>query len=93
MEFIGDHAFFACTVWTEVDLPETIQYIGENAFDRLDSMKSFIVRAVIPPILDKGTMIEKLKINIVVPQESLDAYLSHDDWGKRTSKIVGVELN
>lgn len=68
-----------------VDLPNTITQIKDRAFANT-AAKEFICRAINPPALGAYVFFEGIP-TIYVPDESVDAYKSDENWGVWTSKI------
>lgn len=87
---IADYAFYHCGV-VSVDIPNTVTSIGSLAFYNCQDLAKVTCRAINPPdTYDsfKGNYysIDAIYNNatLFVPVESLEAYQSHEEWGKFT---------
>ena len=72
--------------WIEsLSIPETVYYIGENAFKpQWDSIKSVKCYAMNPPVLDGDNVFcsrwDSNELEVQVPESSLELYRSADYW-------------
>ena len=89
LEEIGDFAFFYCRGLTEITIPKNVKKIGEGAF--LDGgYTKAILKPLSPPVmegnytLDTRDLLYNRKCLIYVPEESLEAYQTADNWKKCT---------
>ena len=78
---IEKNTFDGCTSTDVIDLPESVEYIGDGAFARCASLNKLICRATTPPqcgswIFEEASMNRTLE----VPEESLSLYKNSDDW-------------
>ena len=87
---IDDYAFYNCGV-TSVDLPNTVTSIGSLAFYNCQNLAKVTCRAINPPdtyYSFKGDYYSNDVIynnaTLYVPNESLEAYRAHEEWGKFT---------
>lgn len=84
---ISDWAFFGCDDVTSVTLGESVSWIGEGAFC-CTSMTDMMCKAIVPPTasiifgIDDSNLYDQVKL--FVPDESLEAYRAHAEWGKFT---------
>ena len=84
---ISGWAFFGCDDVTSVTLGESASLIGEGAFC-CSSMTDMTCRAIVPPAasiifgVDDSDLYDQVKL--YVPNESIDAYKAHREWGKFT---------
>ncbi len=84
---INGWAFFGCDDVTSVTLGESVSLIGEGAFC-CASMTDMTCSAFVPPAasiifgVDDSGLYDQVKL--YVPNESLDAYRAHREWGKFT---------
>lgn len=87
---IGNNAF---EVWftsdlSMVDIGNSVESIGSNAFYHCDKIKRLICRPVTPPAVtqeqyDYGETFSCYdSATLFVPNESLEAYRTHQEWGK-----------
>ena len=90
---VDDFTFSACEVTTVV-LPSTITSIGTYAFSCCESLARVTCQALTPPRVSMGTFFGYVdvtslyeRIILFVPNESLEAYRAHEEWGK-FSRIV-----
>lgn len=77
---------FANTIIKIIDLPSTLNKIDWAPFSGCSSLKIVILRAVVPPTLDRmlgGTYLEK----IYVPDNSVKAYKTATNWSNYTDRI------
>ncbi len=65
-----------------IDLPKSINYIGDEAFASCISLKSFIIRAVVPPVLGYRVFCntDLSKCVLYVPSGSVQAYKDNEEW-------------
>ena len=88
---ISDYAFYHCGV-TSVDVPNTATSIGYLAFSDCANLTRVTCRAITPPstwysFSGDGHYPHDLiyeNATLFVPAESLEAYQSHEEWGKFT---------
>lgn len=74
---------------TKVILPDTITYIGWNAFAYCKSLKTFIVLASTPPRFQSNTfMSTNSTFSIYVPDESVETYKTATNWSAYANKIL-----
>jgi hypothetical protein len=66
---------------SEIDIPETVEFISNTAFKKCSNLRSMIVRATTPPTSEEG---DKKRISnlctIYVPAESLQLYKESPYW-------------
>lgn len=87
---VYDYAFYNCGV-TSVDLPNTVTSIGSQAFYNCKHLAKVTSRAINPPdtyYSFKGDYYSSDVIynnaTLYVPNESLEAYRAHEEWGRFT---------
>ena len=80
-------------------IPESIEEIGEGAFDKCSNLKEVYCKAVIPPKVKwkSGSNHDLFKNNspgrkIYVPYESVDAYKKASLWRIYAKDIVGFDF-
>lgn len=95
IEVIGNGAFTLCAV-TDVDIPATVQSIGSNAFASCTQLNSVTVHSTTPPENGNNNVFGEFmwfsdgetstyeRATLFVPNEALEAYQAHDEWGKFT---------
>lgn len=90
---IGDQAFEGSWL-TSINIPSSVTTIGVSAFD-CSSLTKVISRAVNPPSAQNGVfdsmsnyggsnIIVYEQAMLFVPNESLEAYRAHEEWGRFT---------
>lgn len=77
---IGKSAFNGANKITQIDLPNTISSIDQDAFRNTSNLKDFYCRATTPPTLGTNVFYSSGVQNIYVPKESVDAYKSAPNW-------------
>ena len=94
MEYIHDLAFYGCSSLEMVCLPKNVKRIGKGVFEDMDSLRYIVCRSNFPPevqdripdypqsMLDLGITPITDDVKLIVPTESIEAYSSHDFWGK-----------
>ncbi len=87
-------AFFECRKLSRINLPSTLDSIGDKVFMRCSSLDSLIVRCSTPPALGKEVF-SAYTAKLIVPAGSIDAYRSHEVWGLFTdiTEESGVVIN
>ena len=88
---IGKYAFSLCENLESVDLPESLMTIGEAGFGYNSKLTTVVCRAMTPPdasnlvVADDhgGTQVYE-QATLFVPNESLQAYRDHEEWGRFT---------
>ena len=78
---IGDKAFSTCTDLREVVIPETMEYIGSEAFANCPLVK-VEVKAIIPPVAQEDSFDAEVyaSAELVIPDESKNAYRTAAVW-------------
>lgn len=87
---IADNAFYNCGV-TSVDLPNTVTSIGSQAFYNCQNLAKVTCRTINPPDTYYSFEGDYYSNDVIynnatlyVPNESLEAYRAHEEWGKFT---------
>ena len=88
---IGRGAFSHCTSLTSVTIPDSVSTIGSAAFYRCKSLTSVYCKATTPPSLGNYEVFALNADNrkIIVPSESLSAYIGAEGWSHYADNIVG----
>lgn len=87
---IGNAAFYGCSNLTSITIPEFVTSIGSGAFCQFSDqgMSKVICRPTTPPdaseLIGIGYGGDYDRMTIFVPNESLEAYRAHREWGKFT---------
>ncbi len=77
---------------TSLDLPATIDIVRDNSFSDSETLNSLIIRAEVPPVVydkdynevsDTYIFNKKRKVNVYVPEGSVQAYKDNSNWGKQ----------
>jgi len=91
---IKQWAFMETLSFTGIDIPGTVMVIGEGAFGGCVNLTSVICRALTPAngtniflFADGSGDVIYQQATLYVPNESLEAYRAHEEWG-RFSRIV-----
>lgn len=71
-------------------LPHTINLIGDGAFEN-GKIKVLIIGAQVPPKFSAVESTPVFQAKLIVPTGCLDAYKSHDGWGKFSEMEEGAE--
>ena len=81
---IGNYAFYRCSNLVTVTIGDGIRSIGKNAFSGCNSLKEIHCYAAEPPIVDESVFdnVDVRKVQLVVPDESYNAYRDHEIWGQ-----------
>ena len=84
---IGQSAFYACRSLTSVRIPSSVTNVGYIAFGGCENLTGLTMEAVTPPTASTQFYSENYRydqVKLYVPNESLDAYRAHREWGKFT---------
>lgn len=88
---IGEWSFASCYNLESVDLPESLLKIGMGGFGFNRNIKRMISRALVPPDASEvvysdeyGGINNYEQATLFVPAESLEAYQTHEEWGRFT---------
>ena len=91
---IGNGAFSYCTGLINVSIPSSITSIGQQTFAYCSALQSVTVKAIIPPALEYSafTDVNTATCKLIVPEESIDAYKSADQWST-FANIEAININ
>ncbi|MBR4828639.1 MAG: leucine-rich repeat protein [Muribaculaceae bacterium] len=88
--YIGNEAFWGCTSLPNITIPESVTYIGDYALCRCISLDHMICKATTTPVVN-GILTTSYydasfyeRVTLFVPNESLETYRVHAEWGKFT---------
>lgn len=86
---ISNNTFAHCPDLRSIVLHESISMIGSNAFSGCTGLMSITCKSVTPPSTSNSFADESIhtQATLFVPNESLESYRAHDEWG-RFSRIV-----
>lgn len=101
-------AFSNCYSLTSITIPDSVTSIGGGVFEDCSSLTSIYCKAVTPPSLKYNALsiigtedlilhdviyIKNSDIIIYVPEESVEAYKTHKNWGKYADQIIGYNFS
>ena len=91
---IGDYAFTNSKL-TTLNLPATLETIGEDAFAGVTTISSLTVNAVTPPAggVFEESVYQRLKDQLNIPSGSEDAYRADENWGKFFSEAYTITID
>lgn len=73
---------------TELTLPSTITFIGDDAFCRLFFLEQMTVKAIAPPYIEAGTFFNTNRdIPVYIPMGTIEAYRNALHWSEFTNFI------
>ena len=89
---IGDYAFYKCSGLTSVTIGNSVTSIGGYAFYGCSGLDKIIVLAKNPPVCGGKVFdnVDKRNCELLVPQESLEAYKAADTWKDFYNIIAGI---
>lgn len=93
LRIIEHRAFDMCSSLKGISLPETLEEIGTRTFEDCDSLATIRLFAKRPPKIagdeDSNLMgISMHEVDIFVPEESVELYLSDPKWSKWNIKAM-----
>ena len=88
---IGNSMFYGCNKLTSLVIPSNISSIEDSAFNKCSGLTSITVNRTTPPTL-KGTYVFDNTNNcpIYVPDASVSAYKTADNWSEYASRIKPI---
>lgn len=88
---IGNRAAKFLNVLIGIDLPRSINYIGDEAFSYCLSLRTLVVRATTPPQMGEGVFnhTNTKACTLVVPDEAVASYKADREWNS-FGKIEGI---
>ena len=88
---IGNSMFYGCNKLTSLVIPSNISSIEDSAFNQCSGLTSITVNRTTPPTL-KGTYVFDNTNNcpIYVPDASVSAYKTADNWSEYASRIKPI---
>lgn len=85
---IDTYTFGRCIYLVSITIPESVTSIGSIAFEYCPSLKSVILKPVVPPTLYNDSFIDTDDCIFYVPAESIQAYMSA--WSTYASRIKAI---
>lgn len=86
---IGNNAFYWCASLSSVTISEGVTTIGDRAFYLCSNLQKVYCKAPTPPALDDNyTFGHAASFSIMVPEESVEAYKTANNWGKYANYIT-----
>ena len=87
IEYIGKSAFYKAGINSSmVHIPESVKFIGAQAFTNNSYVQSYYFYSKIPPVLEQYCF---NGANIYVPTDSVDVYKSATNWSAYSGRIYG----
>ena len=86
---IGKFAFWRCEALTSVTFPQSVTSIGACAFCLCDGLQRITCMPTVPLNIDSNCFMSYSvsiydQATLFVPNESLEAYRAHEEWGRFT---------
>lgn len=89
---IGIRAFQECSKLSIVDIDDSVESIGNYAFNTNKSLSQVIVRAVTPPSAGSSLFLNSnSNMTIYVPDQSVQAYREASGWSAYADRILPME--
>lgn len=79
---IADIAFFFCDQIPLIEMPSSLRFIGDMAFDYCSQLDTLKVAAITPPTLQREPFNGVPPLNVVVPYGSANDYLADTSWSR-----------
>ena len=77
---IGNMAMYSCSSIARVTLPETVRFIGEQAFNGCASLDTIELLGTTPPTLENNTFTDAGEFTVLVPCNSGNIYRNTSNW-------------
>lgn len=91
VEEIGHRAFYDFPYLESVTIPDSVDTIGDNAFENCSSLTSLTVKATYPPTLGSDVFTNtNSNLVIYVPAESINDYKAASGWSTYASRIQAI---
>ena len=88
---VGSSAFYYCTNLTTIELPGSMENIGDYAFQGCPAIVSVTCEALTPPTMGDGVFFDSSALeHIYVPAWAVDAYQAADEWSAYASAIEPI---
>ena len=86
ISYIGNYAFSECNALTTINIPSSVNRIYNYAFANCEGLIGVVCQALTPPdvtyFFSNSNMSPYEQATLFVPNESLEAYRAHEEWGK-----------
>ena len=90
---IKKYTFTGCSKLQKLDIPESLAYIYQGAFNGCKSLNEIIARPETPPFIYNDTF-SNYNCTLKVPEAGKDAYKAHEIWSQfktiQTIDVTGV---
>ena len=91
LKIIEAGAFYDNVQLSELDIPDTIEYISNYAFGYCSSLRTMIIRATTPPESESANIKHVTELcTIYVPEESVTAYKESPYWIANAAQIQAI---
>jgi len=92
---INNNVFQQLQSLTTIYFPTSITSIGANVLFNCDELKNMIIYNPNPPDLNisSNTFSNQDGFELIVPENAIQNYTEHKDWGQFTSRTVKFDLN
>ena len=77
---LGNGAFYYCHYLPKVELPSTLRFIGDLAFQDCEMLDTVVMLATVPPTLSDDAFSGVPSVSVLVPCGSASAYRSAQYW-------------
>ena len=91
LEYIAESAFNGCG-FSEISIPEKVEYIGPHAFERCNLLRKVTVQPITPPEME-DTFLGDNADEIFVPSASLEKYKTAKNWSEWETKYKPLTEN
>ena len=91
LEYIAESAFNGCG-FSEISIPEKVEYIGPHAFERCNLLRKVTVQPITPPEME-DTFLGDNADEIFVPSASLEKYKTAKNWSEWKTKYKPLTEN
>lgn len=81
---VGNTALYSCSNIVRVILPETVRFIGEQAFNGCTSLDTLEMQGTVPPTLESNAFTDVEDFAVLVPCHSADTYRNTENWSSLT---------
>lgn len=89
---IGNSAFYMCSSLKNITIPSSVTTISDYAFYGCDGMERYYFRSTTPPTIGRSRVFFDSGCPIYVPNDSVNAYKSAQNWSSYSSRIIGYNI-